>query len=272
VVGPPLNGQVFRDLRDLIYQKCGIFIPDSKMYLIENRLAPRVRERNLKGFEDYFHYLRFDGSGREIERLFDAITTNETYFFREPQQLDVFVDTVVPRIVDHKGLREVRLWSAACSTGEEPYTLVMMIKEKRPGLRFEVVSSDLSEAVLDSARRGVYGSYSMRNVAESYLTKYFRREGQNCEISAEVKSAVRFMNINLVDERRVRSLRAMDVIFCRNVLIYFDDRAKQRVVSALYDVLKPGGYLFIGSSESLHTVTRALRPVIIDKVVIYQKV
>jgi len=272
MIGQPLTEAVFRGLRDFIYERSGIFIPDTKKYFIENRLINRLRERNLKGYDEYLSFLKFNGNGNELERLFDAVTTNETYFFREPQQLEVFANVIVTKVVEQKRAREVRLWSAACSTGEEPYTLVMMLKERHPGLRLEVVSSDLSEAVLESARRGSYGSYSMRNVTEPYLTKYFRREGQSCVLDPAVRSAVRFVNINLVDERRVRSLRAMDVIFCRNVLIYFDDRAKQKVVSGLYDVLKPGGFLFIGSSESLHSVTRAFRPVIIDKVVVYQKV
>jgi chemotaxis protein methyltransferase CheR len=272
MVGQPLSDAVFRGLRDFIYERSGIFIPDTKKYFLENRLVNRLQEQNLRGYDEYLSFLKFNGNGNELERLFDAVTTNETYFFREPHQLEVFADSIVTKVIEQKTSREIRLWSAACSTGEEPYTLVMILKERHPGLRFEVVSSDLSEAVLESARRGIYGSYSTRNVPEAYLAKYFRRDAQSCELAVSVRSAVRFVNINLVDERKVRSLRGMDLIFCRNVLIYFDDRAKQKVVSALYDALKPGGFLFIGSSESLHAVTRAFRPVIFNRVVVYQKV
>jgi len=209
----------------------------------------------------------------ELVRLFDAITTNETYFFRENQQIEIMIKNLVPRIIETKGSKDLRIWSAACSTGEEPYTIAMMLLEDMPGIRFEIFASDISENVLQSAKRGVYTSYSVRNVPSILLNKYFRKNGQmQYEIDSRLKKFVNFSNINLVDEKRMRSIKGIDIIFCRNVLIYFDDRAKQKVVSFLYDSLRQGGYLFVGTSESLHNVTRAFRPVIFDKVVVYQKV
>jgi len=148
----------------------------------------------------------------------------------------------------------------------------MMLMEKRSCNRIEVIASDISNEVIESAKKAVYGSYSMRNVAEPYLKKYFRSNGWTHELDVSVKNAVRFANINLVDSAKTRSVQGMDVVFCRNVLIYFDDKAKQKVVSSLYDSLRPGGFLFIGSSESLHSVTRAFKPVIFNKVVAYQRV
>ena len=266
-----LHDATFKQIRDFIYDKSGIFIPDSKKYLVEKKLVARIQERNLGGFDDYFNFVRYNTNVDELGKLFDAITTNETYFFREPQQLDVFADTIAPGIVQPKAVKDLRLWSAACSTGEEPYTLSLLLTEKRICSRSELIASDISNEVLESAKKGAYGSYSMRNVPEGYLKKYFKSTGWAHELDPAIRTSVKFMNMNLVDEVRMRSIREMDVIFCRNVLIYFDDKAKQKVVSHLYDSLKQGGWLFIGTSESLHSVTRAFKPVIINKVVVYQK-
>lgn len=266
-----LQDSTFKQLRDFIYEKSGIYIPDVKKYLIENRLIKRIQEKNLNSYEDYFHLIRYGSNGDELSKLYDAVTTNETFFFRETQQFDVFIDSVVPEILKRKGSKPIQLWSAACSTGEEPYTISMLLMEKRIGVRADMCASDISDCVLESARRAVYGSYSVRNVPDPYLKKYFRPNGQSFELDPTVKTSVKFLNINLTDEKKMRSMKDLDAIFCRNVLIYFDDKAKQRVVSLLYDSLRPGGYLFIGSSESLHNVTRAFKPTILNKVVVYQR-
>lgn len=271
-MSPVLQDATFKQLRDFIYEKSGIFIPDTKKYLIETRLSKRIQERNLKGFEDYLYLISYGNNGDELTCLFDAVTTNETYFFREVQQLDVFIDLLVPKVIEQKGAKNIRVWSAACSTGEEPYNLAMLLAEKRPDVRAEIAGSDLSESVLGSAKKALYGSYSVRNVPPPYLSKYFKPSGQSYELVPAVKNIVKFTNINLLDDKKVRTNANMDVVFCRNVLIYFDDKAKQKVVSNLYDSLRPGGFLIVGSSESLHSVTRAFKPNILNKVVVYQKV
>jgi len=264
----------FKDIRDYIYDNSGIFISDSKKYLIENRLSRIIQEKNLQSFEDYLKLIKFSSNGNELTRLFDAVTTNETYFFREPQQLTVFADAILTKTMEQKkGSAKLKIWSAACSTGEEPYTLSMMLLEKRISPdKFEICASDISEGVLASAKRAVYNSYSIRNVPEPYMKKYFSVCGQSYALHDSVKKTVKFMKVNLIDNKNMSSLRGMDIIFCRNVLIYFDTKAKQKVVSHLYDSLNPGGYIFIGQSESLHNVTRALRPNVINKVIMYQKV
>ncbi|MBF0505287.1 MAG: protein-glutamate O-methyltransferase CheR [Nitrospirae bacterium] len=272
-----MNDEGFKQFRDFIYEKSGIFIPDNKKYFLENRLGRRVQEKNLKGYEDYLYNLKYDSDRRELQCLFDLITTNETFFFREPQQFDVFGGELLGRISaenTNSGRKDIKIWSAASSTGEEPYTLSMVLLEKPElsGFKKEIYASDISESVLASARAGIYGSYAIRNIPATYLKKYFTDSNQQYTLSPAVKSLVRFSKVNLIEERDVRMIRGVDIIFCRNVLIYFDDKAKQKVVSHLYDALRPGGYLFVGTSESLHNVTRAFRPVVINKVIIYQKV
>jgi chemotaxis protein methyltransferase CheR len=272
-----VSDEVFKQLRDFIYEKSGIFIPDNKKYFIENRLGRRIQELNLKGYEDYLYNLRYNSDRRELQRLFDLITTNETFFFREPQQFEVFRGELLNQITAENaktGRRDIKIWSAASSTGEEAYTVSMVLLEKveLSGFKKDIFASDISELVLTSARAGIYGSYAIRNVPSAYLNKYFKNIDQQYSLSSAVKSMVKFSKVNLVEEKDVRMIRGVDVVFCRNVLIYFDDKAKQKVVSHLYDALRPGGYLFIGTSESLHNLTRAFRPVVINKVIIYQKV
>ncbi len=272
-----IQDDVFKQFRDFIYEKSGIFIPDNKKYFLENRLGRRVQEMNLKGYEDYLYNLKYGADRLELQRLFDLITTNETFFFREPQQFEVFGSELLSRISTENanaGRRDIRIWSAASSTGEEPYTLSIVLLEKGEliGFKKDIYASDISESVLASARAGVYGSYAIRNIPAAYLKKYFTDSNQQYTLSNAVKSLVKLSRVNLMEEKDVRSIRGIDIIFCRNVLIYFDDKAKQKVVSHLYDALRPGGYLFIGTSESLHNVTRAFRPVVINRVIIYQKV
>ncbi len=270
----PLADSTFKDLRDYIYENSGIFISDTKKYLIETRLSRILQEKNLNSFEDYLKLIKVSSNGNELTRLFDAVTTNETYFFREPQQLNVFADIVIPKIMTTKKAgQKLKLWSSACSSGEEPFTIAIMLAEKRiSSEKFEIHASDLSEGVLASAKKAVYNSYSIRNIPENYLNKYFSQMGQSYALKPSVKNTVKFNRINLIADTKFKSLRGMDIIFCRNVLIYFDAKAKQRVVSNLYDCLNPGGFLFIGSSESLHNVTRAFRPSVTNKVIMYQKV
>lgn len=267
-----LNDTTFRQIRDFIYEKCGIYVPDAKKYLIEKKIGARVQARNLGSFEDYLVLARSSQNIDELPKLFDAVTTNETYFFREPQQFDVLLDNIIPALMEKRINKELRVWSAACSSGEEPYTISILMAEKKSHIRLEMLASDISEEILASARQAVYGSYAIRNVPQPLLQKYFKPNSWALELSPVIRSPVRFMNVNLIDDKKIRTIRDVDVIFCRNVLIYFDDKAKQKVVSNLYDSLRPGGYLFIGSSESLHNVTRAFKPVTYNKVVVYQKV
>jgi len=266
----PLSEATFRSLRDHIYDLSGIYVQDSKKYFLETRLSRRLLENSLPDFDAYLRLLRTNGNG-ELRFLYNTVTTNETYFFREPQQFDVFASYVLPRIVERKRNRDIRIWSAACSTGEEPYTISAILRENAPLVRAEVIGSDISEGVVESARRGIYTSYAVRIVPPHYLRRYFRECDHAYEFDEGIRRTVRFLNINLVDEKQVRAVRDADVIFCRNVLIYFDDKAKRKAVSLLYDALAPEGFLVIGTSESLHNVTRALRPTVVNKVVLYQK-
>lgn len=273
----PMTDDVFKQLRDFIYEQSGIFVPDNKKYFLENRLGRRVQEKNLKGYDEYLYVLKYGGDKAELVKLFELVTTNETFFFSEPQQFDVLCGDLLKKIMEENtkaARRDIKIWCAASSTGEEPYTIAMQLMERpeAAGFRKEILASDISESVLASAKAAVYGSYAVRNIPPAYMSKYFTPDGQNFRLAESVKALVRFMKINLISDRDVKSIRGMDVIFCRNVLIYFDEKAKQKALALMYDALRPGGSLIVGTSESLHNITRAFRPTVINRVVIYQKV
>jgi chemotaxis protein methyltransferase CheR len=266
----------FTSLRNLIYEQTGIFFQENKRYVLEGRLQCRLKERNCTSFDEYYTLLKFDAwRDKEMTALLNLITTNETYFYRDLQQLQAFLNTVLPDVMKvNQGSNTIRLWSAACSTGDEPYTLAIMMME-HPALakwNFEILASDISEGVLETARKGIYGQYAVRNVPPILLQKYFIKEQGQYELSPLVRRKVRFANVNLYDAPRLKLIRGMDIILCRNCLIYFDDKAKQKIVANLYDCLRPNGFLVIGFSESLHNITRAFKPVHADRAVVYQKI
>lgn len=273
-----LTDESFKELRDIIYKTSGIYYSDSKRYLLQSRISKRVQELRLNSISDYVNYIRSPLNKSELKNLFDAITINETYFFRAEQQYEALEKIILPEIIKNKGASSVpavRIWSAACSTGEEPYTIAMIILEKfkpfYPNTQFQILGSDISNNVLEIAQRGVYREYSVRNVPDSFFKKYFIVKDGLYYINDDVKRFVRFSNINLFDQMQMRMVTNCDIIFCANVLIYFDLPAKQKVVSYLYDALNPGGYLFVGHSESLHGVTKAFTLVHLPKAIAYKK-
>jgi len=262
-----ISDEEFLQLRDFIYQQCGIFIAENRKYLVENRLSNRIKELNLKSYSDYYNFLRFDGSRRtELNKLFEVVTTNETSFFRNPPQLEVFQKSVLPDILDQcrkAGRKKLRIWSAGCSTGEEPYTLAIILCEVLKGeissWDIKITANDLSEAVLAAARRGVYNDYALRTTPKEIADAYFIKEDAQYKIKPELKALISFGQINLNDKEQLRRVEKSQIVFCRNVIIYFDDEMKRKVINAFYDNLEINGALLIGHSESLHNISRAFQ-------------
>lgn len=273
-----ISNSEFSDMRAFIYDKCGIFIAENRKYLMENRLGNRLKELNLKSFAEYYNFLRFDASrDRELRKLFEVITTNETSFYRNPPQLSVFQEKVLPEVLDgcRKQGRKLRIWSAGCSTGEEPYTISMILNEVLKGeigqWDAKITANDLSDRVLESARRGVYNDYTLRTTPPEVARRYFDMDNGANTIKDEAKKLVSFSQINLKDRIQLKRVERSQIVFCRNVIIYFDDEMKKHVINAFYDNLLPGGYLIIGHSESLHSITRALKPIHYPGAIIYKK-
>ena len=274
-----ITNDEFTQLRDYIYEQCGIYIAETRKYLVENRLSNRLKDLNLKNFGEYYYYLRFDANRRaEMTKLFEVITTNETSFYRNPPQLQVFQEKVLKAELEKlraARTRKLRIWSAGCSTGEEPYTLAMILHEvlKNEILTWDIkiTANDLSEAVLHSARRGIYSDYALRTTPPEIIARYFKKDGNNYHVEPKLKNLISFGPINLSDKMMLKRVERSHIVFCRNVIIYFDDEMKRQVIESFYDNLLPGGCLLIGHSESLHNISRAFKPEHHVGTIVYRK-
>lgn len=259
-----ISDRDFCALRDFIQQTSGIHIADNRKYLLQNRLSPRLRELGIESFAEYFKRLRGPDRNSELAKLFELITTNETSFFRNPPQLDYFRDELLSAMIESqraKNSKSLHIWSAGCSSGEEPYTLAILLIEKLkaelPSWNLKITASDLSEAVLAMAKEGVYGDYALRTTPAPIKAKYFTKEGDGFRIRPELKKLVRFVSLNLNDRMALKRVETSHFIFCRNVMIYFDDDMKKRLARAFYENLIPGGHLLIGHSETLTGISES---------------
>ncbi len=271
----PLPEGEFRLIRDLIREHCGMFFDDGSRFLLERRLSRRLRLHLLKDFRDYYRLLLYDKKKEEeLTAVIDILTVNETFFFREQNQLKAFSDEILPELREtNKEKKRLRIWSAGCSTGEEPYTISMLILEngRFQGWDIEILGSDINQRVLTAARRGVYRKNSFRTAEQYFIRKYFTEENGSYIISEDVKRFVSFSHLNLLDPFKVRFMGRMDVIFCRNVLIYFDHAARKKVVDNFYDNLVEGGYLLLGHAESLMNISTSFALRHLKNDMVYQR-
>jgi chemotaxis protein methyltransferase CheR len=265
-----ISDKDFEQLRDYIYNVCGIYFHSSKKYFLESRLTRRMESTGSKTHAEYYQYLRGSATGgAELRKLLDEITTNETCFFRNLPQLTALENKFLPEIVATKskiGFKKLRIWSAGSSSGEEAYTMAMLLLEKRATILkdwiIEIVGTDINETVISQAKEGVYNSYSVRNTPNFYLKKYFKEESAGkFVLSPEVKKLASFNTLNLYDDNKMLFMKSFDFIFCANVLIYFDTSSKSKVVQHFYNNLQPYGYFFVGQSESLHGVNDKFKTV-----------
>jgi len=254
-----LSKRNFDLLSKFIYDYSGIKMPLNKMTMLEGRLRRRLRATGMSSFDGYCDYLfKHDGLASETVYLIDAVTTNKTDFFREPKHFDYLVKTALPDILKTYPDRRIRSWSSACSTGAEPYTMAMVLNEffatSAPERDYFILATDLSTDVLQKAQRGIYASELLAPVPAELMRKYVMRPAdprrQEMRVSAKLRSKVGFARLNLMDDKYPVG-DAMHIIFCRNVLIYFDKPTQQHVLSHLCNCLLPGGYLFIGHSETV---------------------
>ncbi len=249
-------------IRDLIYQVAGIFHPDNKLSLLQDRCRRRMTEVKAATLREYFECLTIRPIRQaELTALLNEITIGETCFFRNQAQLDAFRRVVIPKIIEAKAdlpIRRLRIWSAGCSTGEEPYTLRMVLLEEAADRlkdwNIEIIATDLNERSLAHAKLAVYGSHSTRNLTPSYKERYFLPYGDQLQVCNRVRANTNFVRLNLSDDSRMIFMKSLDAVFCCNVLIYFDLTSKSRVVQHFFANLLPHGYLFLGQSESLFGV------------------
>ncbi|MBI5635092.1 MAG: protein-glutamate O-methyltransferase CheR [Nitrospirae bacterium] len=271
----PLPEDVFRLIRDIIKDYCGLYFDDTSRYLLEKRLSRRIKNHHLNDFRDYYRFIRYDKRAEEeLTAIMDVLTVNETYFFREQNQLKAFSEEILDELrTVNRDRKTLRVWSAGCSTGEEPYTIAMLINEKGHfnGWDIEVHGSDINQRVLQTARRGVYRRNSFRTAEPYFMNKYFIEDDGSFKISDSVKKYVNFSYLNLLDPFKSKFLGRMDVIFCRNVLIYFDNASRRRVIENFHDRLVGGGYLLLGHAESLINISTAFTLKHLKNDMVYQK-
>jgi chemotaxis protein methyltransferase CheR len=250
-----LSDHDFKRFSDLVYQKCGINLHDGKKTLVRARLGKRLRQGGFKDFNAYYRFVSKADNEQELVQLLDAISTNLTSFFREEKHFDFLKERLFPSFLE-KSQRKIRIWSAGCSSGEEPYSLAMCTFEYfglNNGLDMSILASDISTRVLSQAQKGVYRQERVINIKEPILRKYFQkgvgRQTGNVRVKAFVRDRVRFERINLMEPFPFKE--KFDIIFCRNVMIYFDADIRRRLLAELHRLLAPKGLLFVGHSENL---------------------
>jgi chemotaxis protein methyltransferase CheR len=257
----PMTAQEFIRLSEFIHAQCGIKMPPGKKIMLEARLQKRLKSVGAATFGEYCEYLfNSPNSQDELVQMINAVTTNKTDFFREPGHFHILIDTVLPSFIDPASGSGscFTVWSAGCSSGEEPYTLAMVLSDfaaLHAGFRFSIVATDISTKVLEKAKLGIYDEERVDTVPllikQKYLMKSRDRSRGQVRITPELRSLIRFERVNLMDEQ-YRRPELLDVIFCRNVIIYFERLNQEKLLGRLCNSLRPGGYLFLGHSETVH--------------------
>ena len=276
ITRPVITDADFNKFAEFFYRKTGIHFDDSKRYFVDKRLVERIEATGAECFRAWFVALRFEADGAELQQLVNTMTVNETYFFREAYQFDCLVNNMLDEIAARKppGSR-IRIWSIPSSTGEEPYSIAIYLLERWAKIEqydVEILSSDIDTTVLKAAQRGVYSARSVAQLPPAYLKKYFKQHGAHeWHISRDLVDAVEFSRVNLSEPSDTRRFRDIDVIFCRNLLIYFDDLSRRVAAEALFDAMSPGGFICLGHSESMSRMSSLYTVRKFPDAMVYQK-
>jgi chemotaxis protein methyltransferase CheR len=265
-----LSSKQFDKISQLVYQISGIDLHEGKEELVKARLLKRLRHLKISNFDRYLKYLAHDKNGIEVQAMVDMLTTNKTHFFRESEHLDFLKDEIIPGL----STGPVRIWSAGCSSGEEPYSIAIILRENIPEIEkrdVRILATDISDRMMDRARQGLYDEDTLKFMPAQFKHKYFKRAEsggvRKYHVAPRLQSMVSFAKLNLMEEWPMSGL--FDVIFCRNVMIYFDKPTQEKLVKRFWSMLQDGGYLLVGHSESLTFLThdyRYLKPAVYQKV------
>ncbi|WP_231886480.1 CheR family methyltransferase [Methylomonas methanica] len=265
----------FEKFREFFYRKTGIQFESSKRYFVDKRLEERIELTHSGNFRAYFTKLRFEASGAELQQLTNLMTVNETYFFREEYQFQCLVKSLLPEITGRKrDNTPIRIWAIPSSSGEEAYSIAIYLLEFWAGINdwdIEIISSDIDTKILALARHGQYSVRSVQHLPEKLLRKYFTRQAENYQICDDLREAVEFTRVNLSERTDTRAYRNFDIIFCRNLLIYFDDASRKAAAETFYDAMKPGAYICLGHSESMSRFSSLYKVRKFPEAIVYQK-
>lgn len=272
-----LSDDMYDKFIKMIYKKTGLHYEYNKKYYVQNRIEKRVELLEMDTINEYLMFLKFSDDSSEFYRLINDLTVNETYFFRDFPQLRNFAEDVLPVVAKEKekdNRKKVKIWCAACSTGEEPYTLSIILQEMLDNpeqWEIQILASDINTEVLQSAKIGLYESRAVKDVPPEYLEKYFTRRNDKYMINHKVRKSVTFKRINLMDEGERSNIYGCDFIFCRNCLIYFDDVSRKDVLSSFYESLNPGGFVFLGHSESVGRISSTYKVQRLGDTIVYSR-
>jgi chemotaxis protein methyltransferase CheR len=270
-----ITQEEFLKFREFFYRKTGIQFEDSKRYFVDKRLIERIETTDSGTFRNYFTTLRFEATGEELQTLTNLMTVNETYFFREEYQFKCLVASILPELTaQRKDQRPIRIWSVPSSSGEEAYSIAMYLLEYWPGINqwdVEIISSDIDTKIITLAKRGHYSARSIQHLPKHLLEKYFYHKGDGYQICDDLRQAVEFTQVNLMKAADVRGYRGFDIIFCRNLLIYFDDLSRRQATDTFFDAMNPGGFLCLGHSESMSRISSLYQVRKFSDAVVYQK-
>lgn len=256
---PQITEEEFRRLADFLYRRTGMVFTETKRYYVERRISERILATSSQSFIGYFAYLRSE-TRNEVEHLINAFTVNETYFYREDHQLACLSsDLLKERVSGKRPGDTIRIWSVPCSTGEEPYSIAIWLLENWKDVDaydIEIVGSDIDTRVLEAAAEGIFGKRALMRLAPELITRYFHGlDDERWQILDDLRQSVRFSRVNLIESKETRAQGRFDVIFCRNVLIYFDDESRRVAAENLYDNLLPGGFICLGHTESMSRIS-----------------
>jgi chemotaxis protein methyltransferase CheR len=270
-----LTEEEYRRLCDFLYRRTGIVFTEAKRYFVERRVVARMTATDAATFASYFARLRSDVAG-EVEQFVNAFTVNETYFYREDHQLRCLTsDILAERVRGRKPHEPIRIWSVPCSTGEEPYSIAMWMLENWPLVdqyEIEIVGSDIDTDVLETARIGLYGKRALMRLSDDLVEKYFvAKNAEAWHILEDLRESVHFSRVNIVEPAETQRHGRFDVIFCRNVLIYFDDASRRLAAENLYENLVPGGYICLGHAESMSRISPLFDVRRFDDAIVYQR-
>lgn len=270
-----INDEDFRLLRDFITEKCGITYNEKQKYLFQQKILKRLEKNGLKTFKEYYYLLKYNLTKQELEELFNVLTVNETYFFREKEHIYTLRDIIIPKMFEDRPNRNIKILSAGCSTGEEAYSTSIILGEAFASQKrnIDIVGIDISKRAVDIAQSGVYRKISLtfRAVDKTFLIKYFDVDNDNLKLKPTIKNSVRFKNQNLFEFNSPILQDKYDIIFCRNVMIYFGKNHKQDLVSHFGKILNDDGYLILGCTENINDLDTVFKTVRINNTFLYNK-
>jgi chemotaxis protein methyltransferase CheR len=270
-----ISDEEFKLLRDLITRKCGIYYNEKQKYIFQQKLLKRLEKNNLKTFKEYYYLLKYNCTDEELQKLYNVLAVNETYFFRENEHLIALKEQVLPEMFKTRPNRLIKILSAGCSSGEEPFSISMVINEALKGdiSNISILGLDISQKALDMAQSGIYRKISLtfRSMENEYLSKYFEPFEDNYRLKDSIKNSVRFKQANLFDFSSFATQEKYDIIFCRNVMIYFNKKFKKELVLQFHKMLNPGGYLILSNTENLNEIDSKFELLKLGNIFMYRK-